>query len=170
MYLCIDLAELLNVAKFFHLIDLDVKHLKGRKEKEKKYSLQFPNSVSLADCQTFLDTILQEKPILPKLLSVLHASVIFILTDYFCVDMIFEELHACFTDNLTLSPLFLKLFLEYYSHTHPQTIDFYNAFTESFMIPHSILKLQVIDSIGMKGLKKCQRSSTEDSLYEELAF
>ena len=59
LYLCIDLAELLNVARYFHLIDLDVKHLKGRKEKEKKYSLQFPNSVSLADCQTFLDTIIQ---------------------------------------------------------------------------------------------------------------
>ena len=59
LYLCIDLAELLNVARFFHLIDLYVKHLKGRKEKEKKYSLQFPNSVSLADCQTFLDTIIQ---------------------------------------------------------------------------------------------------------------
>ena len=102
--------------------------------------------------------------------------------------MIFEELHACFTDNLTLSPLFMKLFFEYYLHTHPQTIDFYNAFTESFMIPRSILKLQDIDSIGMKGLKKIARDHLRrtvymkslrfdncyvcevNSVYEELAF
>ena len=80
------------------------------KRKGKKYLPQFPNSNSLTDCQTYLNTNLQDKPVLQKLLSVLHASVIFILTDYFCVDMIFEELHACFTDNLTLSPLFMVFF------------------------------------------------------------
>ena len=156
-YLCIDLAELISVAKFFHLIDLDIKRLKRRKEKDQQYSLQFPNSVSLTDCQTFLDIISNSKPVMPKLLSVLHASVIFILADYFCVDLIFEELHACFSHNPTLSPLFMKLFLEYYSHTHPQTIDFYHAFTESFMIPRSKLKLQDIAYIGMKGIKKIAR-------------
>ena len=42
---------------------------------------------TLTDCQTYLNTILQDKPVLQKLLSVLQASVIFILTDYFCVDV-----------------------------------------------------------------------------------
>ena len=158
--LTIDIVQLRVVAKYFHLINHDI-------EQEKDVSLQFPSSVTLADCQAFLDIIIQTKPILPKLLSVLHASIVFILADYFCVDLVFEELHVCFAHNLTLSPLFMKLFLMYYSYTHPQTIDFYHAFTESFRIPKSKFMLQNASCTGMKAIQKIARDHLRRTVYME---
>lgn len=157
-YLSLDVIELKTVAKYFHLIAYDI-------ELKKDVSIQFPRSVSVADCQYFLDNIIQAKPVLPKLLSVLHASTIFILADFFCVDLIFEELHASFTHSLTFSPLFMKLFVEYYSHTHPQTVDFYHAFTESFKIPKSKLTLHNVSCTGMKSLKKIARDHHRRTIY-----
>ena len=156
--LSIDIIQLKNVAKYFHLIDHDI-------EQEKDVSLQFPSSVTLADCQAFLDIIIQTKPILPKLLSVLHASTVFILVDYFCVDLVFEELHVCFTHNLTLSPLFMKLFLMYFSYTHPRTVDFYHAFIEMFRIPKSKFMLQNASCTGMKTIKKIARDHLRRTVY-----
>ena len=69
-FLCVDLAQLKIVSKYFGLISFDIEHRKA-------VSLHYPSSVSLTDCQTFLDTIIQSKPILPKLLLALHASSVF---------------------------------------------------------------------------------------------
>ena len=115
-FLCVDLAQLKIVSKYIGMISLDIEH-------RKDVSLHYPSSVSLADCQFFLDIIIQPKPILPKLLSALHASSVFILADYFCVDLVFEELHVSFTHNLTIA-LFLKLFQIFYSCSHPKLLIF----------------------------------------------
>lgn len=156
----VDFMQLKDVSRFFHFAYRDFK-------KEKLCELFFPPSVTLDDCQYFLDTIVQSRPILPKLLSVLHASAVFILADYFCVDLVFEELHVYFTHNLTMSPLFLKLFCIYYSCSHPHTIAFYNAFTESFKIPHSKFLLKDVSCMGMKTLKKTVRDHLRRTVYME---
>ena len=149
-FLCVDLAQLKIVSKYFGMISLDIEH-------RKDVSLHYPSSVSLADCQIFLDIIIQSKPFLLKLLSALHTSSVFILADYFCVDLIFEELHVSFTHNLTLSALFLKLFQIFYSYSHPQTVDFYYAFAESFKIPLCKFSLMTVSSLGMRAIKKIAR-------------
>ena len=159
-FLGVDFMQLKVVSRFFHFTYRDLK-------KDKLRKLCFPPSVTLDDCQYFLDTIIQSRPILPKLLSVLHASAVFILADYFCVDLVFEELHVYFTHNLTLSPLFMKLFCIYYSTSHPQTISFYHAFTESFRIPHSKCLLKDISCLGMKTLKKTARDHLRRTAYME---
>lgn len=125
------------------MIDYDI-------EQERDVSLHFPRSTTLTNCQTFLDIIIQNKPVLPKLLAVLDASAVFIVADFFCVELIFEDLHTCFTHDQTLLPLFMKLFVMYYSYTHPQTVDFYHAFTESFRIPKSKFTLQNVSCAGLK--------------------
>ena len=159
-FLGVDLAQLRIVSKYFGMISLEIEH-------RKDVSLHYPSSVSLADCQFFLDIIIQPKPILPKLLSALHASSVFILADYFCVDLVFEELHVSFTHNLTLSPLFLKLFQIYYSCSHPQTIDFYYAFAESFKIPLCKFSLMTVSSLGMRAIKKIARDYHRRTVHME---
>lgn len=157
-FLGVDFMQLKVVSRFFHFAYRDFK-------KDKLRELFFPPSVTLDDCQYFLDTVIQSRPILPKLLSVLHASAVFILADYFCVDLVFEELHVYFTHNLTLSPLFMKLFCKYYSTSHPQTIAFFHAFTESFRIPKSKCLLKDVSCMGMKTLKKTVRDHLRRTVY-----
>ena len=55
----------------------------------------------LDNCQYSLDTIIQSRPILPKLLFIFHVSAGFIIN--FCVNLDFDELHMYFTHNLTVS-------------------------------------------------------------------
>ena len=141
-FLHVDFMQLKFVSRFFTL------HMIFKKEM--LHELFFPSSVTVDDCQYFPDTIIQSWPILPKLLSVLHASAVLILADYFCVDLVFEELKVYFTHNPALSPFIMKLFCMYYSMKHPQTIAFYHALTDPFRIPQSKCLLKHVSCMYQK--------------------
>ena len=105
-FLCVDLAQVKIVSKYFDMISLDIEH-------RKDVSLHYPSSVSLADCQTFLNIIIQSKPILPKLLLALHASSVFIIRpfekrDVLCYGVWRPSVHNFFRFRLTPPTVYIR--------------------------------------------------------------
>ena len=106
----------------------------------------------------YLTTIMKFQPALPEPLKILNPYAIFILTDFFCADNVFEEIQDQTSYDQRYLPCFMHRFLEFYTVNHPRTITFYFEFMESFQIPKHKLELETLPQVNSTTLKKLARN------------
>lgn len=120
--LYIDVASLRKTAKYFNLFVKPICKGCSTLILPKYIDIFVPDIDILSNCKLFINVISEEEePYLPKLMETkIHVKTIFILTDFFCVDVILNEIQELYGSNLSVAPAFLKYFVEYYSIYHPR--------------------------------------------------
>lgn len=135
----------------------------------------YPGITTHSNVIALLETIQNEPPLLPKLLTFLSAKAIFVLADYFGAISILEEIVSNYYNNFTLGPAFLKYFVEYYTAKHPLSKKYLFMLAEAFAVPRFFIFSYLFSenppsTVSTKKLKKLIRDNIRKNALHSRLF
>ena len=105
----------------------------------------------------------------------IHPDVIFVISDYLGIEVVFEEISMKYSQDFKISPYFLKQYVNTFSICHPNTIELYENFISAFKIPRLKFSAETILNSSISKIKELtrnfQRRTTHlDELYLENCY